>query len=283
MGGAPGPGAWTASQRSRGPLPRTGPPRSRSVPGPCGPGRFWSWLPRLRPRCSPGGSASHRRPGSGWSPRCPASGPHSIWTPRSPCRSAWRPTPRTRCAPGWPVTRRSAAGRAGSPSGRRSAPSRSGWPVRSPTTCSPRPGGTGAMARHHRRVVPAGPGPGHGDRAGPHAARRRRRRHGNATRREGRTSHAAAPCLLRRGPGSTGPGPVRRPGDSALVRSETQDQAGPGPDRAAVRTSTPLHAEIGRARLAASRLAASGSQVSRRALRNEGIRGSNQALNALAR
>jgi len=57
----------------------------------------------------------------------------------------------------------------------------------------------------------------------------------------------------------------------------------PVPDRAAVRTSTPLHAEIGRARLAASRLAASGSQVSRRALRNEGIRGSNQALNALAR
>ena len=54
------------------------------------------------------------------------------------------------------------------------------------------------------------------------------------------------------------------------------------PDRAAVRTSTPLHVETGRARLAASRLAASGSQVSRRALRNEGIRGSNQALNALA-
>jgi hypothetical protein len=55
----------------------------------------------------------------------------------------------------------------------------------------------------------------------------------------------------------------------------------PVPERAAVRTSTPLHAEIGRARMAASRLAASGSQVSRRALRNAGIRGSNQALNAL--
>jgi integrase/recombinase XerC len=93
-----------------------------------------------------------------------------------------------------------------------------------------RPGrsGTGAMARHHRRVVPAGPGPGHGDRAGPHAARRRRRRRGNATRRAGRTSPPAAPSLRRRGPGRTGPGPVRRPGDSALVRSATQDQAGPG-------------------------------------------------------
>ena len=57
----------------------------------------------------------------------------------------------------------------------------------------------------------------------------------------------------------------------------------PVPDRAAVRTSTPPHAEIGRARLAARRLAASGRQVSRRALRNEGIKGSNQALNALVR
>ena len=29
-------------------------------------------------------------------------------------------------------------------------------------------------ADHHRGLLPAGPGPGHGDRAGPHAARRRR-------------------------------------------------------------------------------------------------------------
>jgi hypothetical protein len=40
---------------------------------------------------------------------------------------------------------------------------------------------------------------------------------------------------------------------------------------------------IGQARVAASRLAAAGKPVSRRALRSEGIRGSNQALNALAR
>ena len=39
----------------------------------------------------------------------------------------------------------------------------------------------------------------------------------------------------------------------------------------------------GRARLAASRLTAAGRPVSRRALRSEGIRGSNRALNALAR
>jgi len=54
-------------------------------------------------------------------------------------------------------------------------------------------------------------------------------------------------------------------------------------DRAAVRTSTPLHAGTDQVRLAADRLTASGRQVSRRALRSEGIRGSNQALNALAR
>jgi hypothetical protein len=35
-------------------------------------------------------------------------------------------------------------------------------------------------------------------------------------------------------------------------------------------------------RLIASRLAAAGKHVSRRALRSEGIKGSNQALNALA-
>jgi hypothetical protein len=75
-----------------------------------------------------------------------------------------------------------------------------------------------------------------GNRAGPHAARRRRRRHGNASRREGRTSHAAAPCLLRRGPGRTGPGPVRRQGTAPLsgpqprtrpVRSRTAPPSGP--------------------------------------------------------
>ena len=88
--------------------PRTGP---RPVPGragPSGPGRCWSWPPRPRPRYGPGGSASRRRPGSAWSPRCRGSGPRCTWTPPSLCRSAWRPTRRTRCAPGWPATPRSA-------------------------------------------------------------------------------------------------------------------------------------------------------------------------------
>ena len=49
------------------------------------------------------------------------------------------------------------------------------------------------------------------------------------------------------------------------------------------RTRTPALAEISQARLIASRLTAAGKPVSRRALRSEGIKGSNQALNALAR
>ena len=40
----------------------------------------------------------------------------------------------TRCAPGWPLSPGSATGPGGSPSGRRSAPSRSAWPGRSHST-----------------------------------------------------------------------------------------------------------------------------------------------------
>jgi hypothetical protein len=49
------------------------------------------------------------------------------------------------------------------------------------------------------------------------------------------------------------------------------------------RTRMPALAEISQARLIAKRLTAAGRPVSRRALRGEGIKGSNQALNALAR
>lgn len=49
------------------------------------------------------------------------------------------------------------------------------------------------------------------------------------------------------------------------------------------RAVTAIPSGIGQARVAASRLTAAGRPVSRRALRSAGIRGSNQALNALAR
>jgi len=52
---------------------------------------------------------------------------------------------------------------------------------------------------------------------------------------------------------------------------------------AASGSKAPSQAEISQARLIAGRLTAAGKPVSRRALRSGGIRGSNEALNALAR
>ena len=97
-----------------------------------------------------------------------------------------------------------------------------------------------------------------------------------------RTSSIAVPSLVRRGPGRGGPGPGRTRGPSGRDRSFRRDQDGPaaGPD---ARAATAIRSGIGQARVAASRLTAAGKPVSRRALRSEGIRGSNQALNALAR
>jgi hypothetical protein len=71
-------------------------------------------------------------------------------------------------------------------------------------------------------------------------------------------------------PAETGP-----PARTATV--PRQDHR-PGP-----RTKAPGQTETGQARLIASRLAAAGKPVSRRALRSRGIKGSNAALNALAR
>jgi hypothetical protein len=89
--------------------------------------------------------------------------------------------------------------------------------------------------------------------------------------------------------------------DRPAARSH-EDQAGPSPEqtvsvgtpartatvprqdhRPGTRTNGPGQIETNRARLIASRLAAAGKPVSQRALRSRGIRGSNQALNALAR
>jgi hypothetical protein len=100
--------------------------------------------------------------------------------------------------------------------------------------------------------------------------------------------------------GTGGPAVSRFPAWSA------EDQAGAAQDRTAsqaplagsgpsagtrtapqqdhdARAVTAIPSGIGQARMAASRLAATGRPVSRRALRSEGIKGSNQALNALAR
>ena len=92
--------------------------------------------------------------------------------------------------------------------------------------------GPGTVAGHHDRVLPAGPGPGHGDRAGAYAARRCRHRSRRSGQRN-RTSSIAVPSLARRGPGRSGPGPGRPHGASGRVRSFRRDQDGPaaGPRR----------------------------------------------------
>ena len=115
--------------------------------------------------------------------------------------------------------------------------------------------------------------------------------------------------MLRADAGTAADGPDNRTGKPALSRSpawSAEDQAGAAKDQAApqvplagsgppagtttapqqdhgARAAASSSAGIGQARVAASRLAAAGRPVSRRALRSEGIRGSNQALNALAR
>ena len=76
------------------------------------------------------------------------------------------------------------------------------------------------------------------------------------------------------------PGRARRlwAGSGTTARTRTARQQ----DHAA-RAATASPSGIGRARLAAGRLAAAGRPVSRRALRSAGIRGSNQGLSTLAR
>ncbi len=70
--------------------------------------------------------------------------------------------------------------------------------------------------------------------------------------------------------------PLAGSGPSARTRSAPQQEHD-------ARAATASTSGISQARVAASRLTAAGKPVSRRALRSEGIRGSNHALNALAR
>jgi hypothetical protein len=88
-----------------------------------------------------------------------------------------------------------------------------------------------------------------------------------------------------------GPAQDQSAGDGPPTRLNPSPRTGPPPGRdhdaprgiatkPAARTVRP---ETGQARLIATRLAAAGKPVSRRALRNGGVRGSNEALNALAR
>jgi hypothetical protein len=83
-------------------------------------------------------------------------------------------------------------------------------------------------------------------------------------------------------------GPGHRLQDAGRDRSDRQDQDVParGPQhRGGIRRPDlrPAQRQTDQARVVGRRLAASGKPVSRRALRSAGVRGSNEALNALAR
>jgi hypothetical protein len=283
MRGAPGPGAWTASQRPRGTLTAD---RSSAVPLRAGTVRSWPLLVLAAPAAAEvfsGWAGLAQKTGFGLVP-LPGIWPSlhldtritlpvgveayaayalRAWLARDQAVSG-----RTRRFAKWSAICAFALGMAGQIAYHllaQAGAARAPWPVTTVVSCPPvlvLAMGT-ALAHMLRADAGAAAETPPGGRAGPAPPPR-------------------PPCAAgdQAGPvqdQSAGQGTAPWSGPRPRTRPV------PVPDRAAVRTSTPLHAETGRAHLAASRLAASGSQVSRRALRNEGIRGSNQALTALAR
>jgi hypothetical protein len=86
--------------------------------------------------------------------------------------------------------------------------------------------------------------------------------------------------------GQDGPGRRRPAADGDRSARRDQNVPGPGPQDGPGITGSgprPAQPQAERARIVARRLAAAGKPVSRRALRSGGVRGSNEALNALAR
>jgi hypothetical protein len=138
---------------------------------------------------------------------------------------------------------------------------RAPWPVTMIVSCLPVL--VLAMGTALAHMLRADAAPGHGTR-GPAADRPPARFHEDqAGLSPDQTASAGTPA-------ETGP--------AARTATVPRQDHRPGP-----RTKAPRQTAIDQARLIACRLAAAGKPVSRRALRSEGIKGSNQALNALAR
>jgi hypothetical protein len=189
----------------------------------------------------------------------------------------------TRCGPGWPATSRSATGPAGSPKGPRSSPSRSAWPGKSPTTCWPTPG------RHGHRGPSPRSCPACRSWSWPWGTALAHMLRADADADDTPDSRTGPPAVLRSLSWSSEDqdGPDRRRPDADRDGSARRDQNGPDPgpqDGPGISGSGPRPAQpqLERARIVARRLAAAGKPVSRRALRSGGVKGSNQALSALA-
>jgi len=141
---------------------------------------------------------------------------------------------------------------------------RAPWPITTPVSCLPvLVLAMGTALAHMLRADAHTTADGPGDQTGGPAASRSAA--WSAEDQAGDRDHAPCPAML------TGSGP---PPGTATV---------PERDREVTRTRTPALAVIEQARLAGKRLGTAGKPVSRRALRREGIKGSNEALNALAR
>ena len=264
--------------------PRTGPAQLPSRAGPSGPGRCWSWPPQPRPRCGPAGSASRGRPVSGSFPRCRASGPslhlntaitlpvgveayaaYALrgWLARDQAVSA-----RTRRFAKWSAIFSFALGMAGQVACHLMAQAgmtRAPWAITTIVSCLPVLvlGMGTALAHMLRADAEAMAAPNNG--TGPSASLR---------------------SLSRFSEDQAGPG--RRLLEDHRDRSAMQDQDVPasggeygrgikGPEYPRAQL------QLDQAHAVARRLAAAGKPVSRRALRTGGVRGSNQALSALAR
>jgi hypothetical protein len=141
--------------------------------------------------------------------------------------------------------------------------------------------GAGAMAGYHRRVLLAGPGPGHG-----HALAHMLRADAEAVdARDGQTPTVQW-SLSWPAEGQDGPGRRRREAerDQSVSRDQTPPKRGPqGCPGSGGPYPRPAQPQVEQAWAVARWLAAVGRPVTRRALRSGGVTGSNQALNALAR
>jgi hypothetical protein len=184
--------------------PRTGLRRRSGPAGPSGPGRCWSWLPgrgrglvrvgrhraedRVRPGLPATGHLALAAPGHRDHPPGRRRGLRGVRAARlaGARPDDQRPDPPVRQVVG-DLLLRARHGRAGR------------LPPDGPGRDDP-----GAVAGHHRRVLPAGPGPGRGDRAGAHAAGRRRG-HGFTEQPDRTTDGPTVPALVLKGPRRTRP------------------------------------------------------------------------------
>ncbi len=149
---------------------------------------------------------------------------------------------------------------------------RAPWPITTIVSCLPvLVLGMGTALAHMLRADAATADPPDSRTAGPQGPavlRSPARSPGDHTR-PGQDQAASGGTLARPG------GPAGTRVSPGLDHSATAGTTGPAPQAA--------QPEMDHARLIARRLAAAGKPVSRRALRSGGVRGSNEALNALAR